>query len=160
MGHARPFDFAPGYAPAEGVARFLCGTPSVIAMSAVEVGVDLMAEASIAALREKSLALADLFIRAVGDDAARLGLDLRTPREPARRGSQVSFGHAQGYPVMQALIARGVIGDFRAPDILRFGFAPLYLRYVDVWDAAAALREVLETRAWDRPEFHRRQAVT
>jgi kynureninase len=89
-----------------------------------------------------------------------LGLALASPREAARRGSQVSFRHAEGYAVMQALIARGVIGDFRAPDLLRFGFAPLYLRFVDVFDAAAALREVLAGRAYDSPAFRRRAKVT
>lgn len=160
LGHAAPFAFEPSYRPAPGIGRFLCGTPPVLSLAALEAGIDLMLAADPALLREKSLGLTRCFIEAVEQECAGLGLDLVTPREAARRGSQVSFRHASGYPVMQALIQRGVIGDFRAPDILRFGFAPLYTRFADAWDAAAALAEVLRTRAWDRPEFHRRAAVT
>jgi kynureninase len=160
LGHARPFDFVPEYTPAPGIGRFLCGTPSVIGMSALDSALDLMSEASIEALRAKSIALADLFIRQVEPFAAEAGLSLVTPRDAARRGSQVSYAHADGYPVMQALIARGVIGDFRAPDLLRFGFAPLYVRYVDVHDAAEHLGEVLLSGEWNAPRFHRRAAVT
>ena len=160
LGHAEPFAFEPSYRPAPGIGRFLCGTPPVLSMAALEAGIDVMLAAEPAALREKSIGLTDCFIAAVEQAAEGLGLDLVTPRDAARRGSQVSFRHVAGYPVMQALIQRGVIGDFRAPDILRFGFAPLYTRFVDAWDAAAALVEVLKSRAWDRPEFHRRAAVT
>jgi kynureninase len=160
LGHAEPFAFDPEYRPASGIGRYVCGTPPVLSMVALEAGADLLLQADPAALREKSTRLTESFIAAVEQQAAGLGLTLITPREPARRGSQVSFRHEAGYPVMQALIARGVIGDFRAPDILRFGFAPLYTRFVDAWDAAAALADVLRTRAWDRPEFHRRAAVT
>ncbi len=160
LGHAEPFAFEPSYRPAPGIGRFLCGTPPVLSMAALEAGIDVMLAAEPAALREKSIGLTDCFIAAVEQAAEGLGLDLVTPRDAARRGSQVSFRHVAGYPVMQALIQRGVIGDFRAPDILRFGFAPLYTRFVDAWDAAAALVEVLRSRAWDRPEFHRRAAVT
>ena len=160
FGHAEPFAFAPDYRPAAGIARYLCGTPSVLACAALELGIDSVSPHPAAALREKSVALTETFIRAVEQECAGLGLTLISPRDPQRRGSQVSFAHPQGYPVMQALIARGVIGDFRAPDILRFGFAPLYLRFVDAWDAAAALKDVLASGTWDRPEFHRRAAVT
>lgn len=161
LGHAAPFAFEPSYRPAPGIARALCGTPPILSLAALEVGVDTVLAADVAALRAKSMALGDLFIRLVeGRGGAGLGLSLASPRAAERRGSQVSFRHADGYAVMQALIARGVIGDFRAPDLLRFGFAPLYVRYVDVWDAAAALIGVLQTRAWDRPEFKRRAAVT
>jgi kynureninase len=160
FGHAEPFAFAPDYRPAAGIARYLCGTPSVLACAALELGIDSVSPHPAAALREKSVALTETFIRAVEQECAGLGLTLLSPRDPRRRGSQVSFAHPQGYPVMQALIARGVIGDFRAPDILRFGFAPLYLRFVDAWDAAAALKDVLASGGWDRPEFHRRAAVT
>ena len=115
----------------------------------------------LAALRHKSLALTDLFIELVESRCAGHGLALVTPRDPADRGSQVSFAHAtDGYPMMQALIARGVIGDFRAPDILRFGFTPLYTRFVDVWDAVDRFREVLERGEWRDPRFAVRAAVT
>jgi kynureninase len=113
-----------------------------------------------AAIRAKSLALGDLFIRLVEERCAGLGLTLISPRDGAVRGSQVGFAHPQGWPIMQALIARGVIGDFRAPDILRFGLTPLYLRYVDIWDAAEILADILRTRAWDAAHFHARAAVT
>jgi kynureninase len=133
LGHAAPFAFEPAYRPADGVARFLCGTPPILSMSALEVGVETVAAAGMAALREKSMALTTLF-------AARAALRCpsTTPASPAdatRRGSQFCLRHPQAYAVMQALIERGVIGDFRTPDILRFGFAPLYVRFVDVWDA-------------------------
>jgi kynureninase len=160
MGHAHPFAFEPDYRPAPGIARALCGTPPVLSLAALECGVDIALEAPMAMVRAKSLALTDLFIAQVEPRCAAHGLRLVTPREPDRRGSQVCFAHPDAFPIMQALIARGVIGDFRAPDILRFGFAPLYLRYVDVWDAAHILAEVLELRTWDRPEFHRRGRVT
>jgi kynureninase len=160
LGHAEPFAFAEEYRPAPGVGRYVCGTPPVLSMVALEAGIDLMLTVEPAALREKSQGLTQLFIAAMEQECVGLGLSLLSPREPARRGSQASFRHAAAYPVMQALIARGVIGDFRSPDILRFGFAPLYARFVDAWDAATALAEILKTRAWDRPDFHRRAMVT
>jgi kynureninase len=160
LGHAEPFAFAADYRPAPGIGRYVCGTPPVLSMIALEAGIDLLLGVEPAALREKSVGLAELFIAAVEQECAGSGLTLLSPRTPARRGSQASFRHDAAYPVMQALIARGVIGDFRAPDILRFGFAPLYTRFVDAWDAAAALAEVLRSRAWDRPEFHQRAKVT
>ena len=163
MGHAAPFEFTAEYRPAEGIARYLCGTPAVLAMAALECGVDtvLAAEAhgGMAALRAKSLALTRLFADRVM--ATCPGLALVSPQDETLRGSQVCLSNTElAYPVVQALIARGVIGDFRAPDILRFGFTPLYLRYVDAWDAAEHLRQVLESGEWRRPEFNRRNAVT
>ena len=109
-------------------------------------------------LRSKSVGLTDLFIRLVDQELS--GFGLASPRDSARRGSQVSLTHAEGYAIMQALIARGVIGDFRAPDILRFGFAALYVRYVDVWDAVAALQTVMGLGEWAQPQFQQRKAVT
>ncbi|HJV61940.1 MAG TPA: kynureninase, partial [Albitalea sp.] len=174
LGHAAPFDFTPDYRPAAGIGRFICGTPPVLAMAALECGVDSVLAAEplggIAALRCKSLALTDLFIRLVEESCAGHGLALQTPRDPAWRGSQVSFAREQGgYAVMQALIERGVIGDFRAgdlshpsgaPDILRFGFTPLTLRFVDVWDAVQRLRGVLDSGEWREARFNRRAVVT
>lgn len=160
MGHAAPFAFAPDYEPAGGIARFLCGTPVVLGIAALEAGVDITVRADTQALRDKSAALGQLFVERVealcGDD----DLALISPRSPRARGSQVSFAHRHGYAVMQALIARGVIGDFRAPDTMRFGFAPLYLRYGDVAEAARILADILEKSSWDQPQFHRRAAVT
>ena len=163
MGHAAPFDFTPGYRPAAGITRYLCGTPAVLSLAALECGVDtvLAAEAmgGMAALRSKSLALGRLFAQRVQATCA--ALTLVSPQDDALRGSQVCFAHPEiGYPVMQALIARGVIGDFRSPDILRFGFTPLYLRYVDAWDAAEQVHQVLQSGEWQRPEFKQRKAVT
>jgi kynureninase len=160
MGHAAPFDFGDDYAAGAGVSRFLCGTPPVIGMAALEVGVDLMLEADARALFAKSRGLCDLFVELVETQCAGLGLTLASPRDAMARGSHVSFAHDHGYPVMRALIARGVVGDFRAPDILRFGFTPLYVGYEDVWRAVEVLRDVLTSGAWDAPQFHARAAVT
>ncbi|MDB5736748.1 MAG: hypothetical protein JWO65_416 [Sphingomonas bacterium] len=160
MGHAAPFDFGDGYAPGQGIARFLCGTPPILGLVALEVGVDLMLEADRTALFAKSQALCTMFIDLVEDRCAGLGLTCITPRDPSARGSHVSFAHEQGYRIMQALIARGVIGDFRAPDILRFGLTPLYVGYRDVWNAVEILRDILATEAWRAPAFNLRAAVT
>ena len=160
LGHDAPFDFATSYRPAAGIRQYVVSTPSILALAALEEGVDLLLQADLSELRAKSQALTEAFITLVEARCTGLGLSLATPRDPARRGSQVSFAHDHSYAVMQALIARGVIGDFRAPDLLRFGFSPLYIRHVDVWDAAEALRDVLVSGAWQRPEFQNRAAVT
>ena len=179
LGHAAPFEFAPSYRPAPGIARFVCGTPPVLAMAALECGLDVFAAAEplggIAALRAKSNALVELFIALVEARCAGLGLELVTPRDPANRGSQASFAHVDGWRVMQALIARGVVGDFRAGeprsegarrdpaldgDLLRFGFTPLYTRFVDAWDAAEQLRDVLASGAFRDERYGRRAKVT
>ncbi|HYE38536.1 MAG TPA: kynureninase [Ramlibacter sp.] len=166
-GHAAPFAFTPDYQPAPGIARYLCGTQSVLGMTALECGLDTVLAAQphggMAALRRKSLALTDLFIALVEERCAGHGLGLATPRDHASRGSQVCLTREEGaYAIVQALIARGVIGDFRAgrPDILRFGFTPLYLGFEDAWNAVEHLRQVLESAEWRRPEFNRQQAVT
>lgn len=158
LGHEAPFAFDPDYRPAPGTARMRVGTPPVIQMAALDAALDIWDRVDMDALRAASLALTDRFI--AGVEGACPGLTLATPRDPARRGSQVSFRHPQGYPIMQALIARGVIGDFRAPDILRFGFAPLYVTARDVDAAVAVLAEVMATAAWDRAEYRQRSAVT
>ncbi|WP_332814539.1 kynureninase [Ramlibacter sp.] len=164
-GHAAPFEFTPDYRPAPGIARYLCGTQPVLSLVALDCGMASLDAArplgGMAALRAKSLALTDLFIALVEERCTGHGLSLVTPREHARRGSQVSLSRAEGaYAIVRALIARGVIGDFRAPDILRFGFTPLYLGFEDVWNAVEQLRQVLDSREWQRPEFNRPQAVT
>ena len=160
MGHAAPFDFNDDYQPAKGLDRFLCGTPPILGLAALEGGVDLMLESNLAQVFAKSQALCSLFITEVEARCEGLGLKLATPREPAARGAHVSFRHAEGYAVMQALIARGVIGDFRAPDILRFGFPALYLRYADVLAAAAHLHDVLASGIWRDTAHQVRAAVT
>jgi kynureninase len=160
LGHARPFDFVDHYEPAPGVARFLCGTPPILAVAALECGVDLHRETTMAALSAKSQALASLFIALVSSRCAPYGVERVGPPPGAPRGSHVSFRHAEGYAIMQALIARGVIGDFRAPDIMRFGLTPLYLRFADIAAAVDVLDDVLRTEAWRAPEYQVRQAVT
>ncbi|MFD4423117.1 kynureninase [Agromyces sp. NPDC058484] len=159
-GHARPFDFELGYAPADGITRFRVGTPQLLSMSALEASLDIWDEVDIELVREKSLRLTELFISLVDTRLAPRGVEVATPRQSARRGSQVSLRVENGYAIMQALIERGVIGDFRAPDLMRFGFTPLYVSHTDVWDAVAALEEILATEAWREPRFARRGAVT
>ena len=165
--HAAPFAFTPDYQPAAGIARYQCGTQPILSMTALECGIDTVLAAAplggMAALRRKSLALTDLFITLVEERCAGHGLGLATPRAHAVRGSQVCLTREVGaYAIVQALIARGVIGDFRAgaPDILRFGFTPLYLRFEDAWNAVEHLRQVLAEEEWQRPEYHRTQSVT
>lgn len=159
-GHQRPFDMAPTYEPAAGIRRYLCGTQPIVSLSLVECGLDIALAADMNEVRKKSLALADLFIRLVESRCAAHPLTLVTPRDPAQRGSHVSFRHPNGYQVMQALIARGVIGDYREPEVLRFGLTPLYLGYADVWDAVQILKEVLDSEEWKQDRFARRGAVT
>ena len=177
-GHAAPFSFTPEYRPAPGISRYLCGTQPIISLSALECGLDVFRAAEplggMAALRRKSLALTDLFITLVEERCAGHGLALVTPRNHAQRGSQVCLSRADGaYAIVQALIARNVVGDFRAgdppgqadgvvpmPDILRFGFTPLYLGFEDVWNAVEQLRQVLESGEWQEARFHRQNAVT
>ena len=160
MGHAAPFEFSDVYRPAPGVTRHCCGTPSLLSFAALDGALDVFDRIDLARLRRKSLELSALFVATVESGGALAVLDLASPRDPARRGSHLSFAHPAGYEVMQSLIARGVIGDFRAPDLLRFGFAPLYLRYVDVWDAAMGLRTVLESGAFRTRAATARATVT
>ena len=160
MGHADPFAFGTRYEPAPGVARLLCGTPPVLSLAALECGVETIARAGIDRLRTKSVALTHLFIRLAEQECGGFGFSLASPREAERRGSQVSLRHPEGYAIVQALAARGVIGDFRTPDVLRFGFAPAYVRFADAWDAVAALQAVMASREWARSEFQEKGRVT
>ncbi|MCG5215339.1 kynureninase [Streptosporangium sp. KLBMP 9127] len=155
--HAEPFAFEPGFRPADGIRRFAVSTPHVLSFAGLEAALDIWDRVDMQAVRAKSIALTSLFIDLLAPIET---LRLATPRDPARRGSQVSFHHADGYPVMRALIDRGVHGDFRAPDILRFGFAPLYLRHVDVFDAAATLTDVLSKDLWRAEKYTHRLPVT
>ena len=159
MGHAEPFAFEDSYRPVAGITRFLTGTPSILALAALDAGLGTFDGISMADVEAKSRRLSQLFIEEV---EARCASEVRlaSPREPDRRGSHVSFAHPNGYAVMQALIERGVIGDFRAPDLMRFGFAPLYNRYEEAWRAAEAIGEVLAGREWDQPRFRERRKVT
>jgi kynureninase len=202
MGHAAPFEFSDDYAPAPGVDRLLCGTPSILAMSALEMGVDLIAEIGVGRLYAKSQALSTFLLECLADAGVvenpsplegrgrsaegaegvgpvtamggtatsptpqppplkeRGSLTLASPINPAQRGSQLSFRHPEAYALSQALIARGIVGDFRAPDILRLGYAPAYLRFEDMARTAQELADILATGAWDRPEFRQQAAVT
>jgi kynureninase len=159
LGHARPFDFDPTYESAPGMQAYVTSSPSAIALGALGGALEVFEKTTMVQLREKSLALTDLFISLV-EDALPGVFELVTPRDHARRASQVALAHEHGYGIVQALIERGVIGDFRAPDICRFGFAPLYLRYVDVYDAVAILVEVLESSAHLDDRFAVRRGVT
>lgn len=156
FGQKDQFDFGAAYVPKEGAARFATGTPPVLSLSALDAALDAFDGVDLAHAAAKARALGDLVIARI----AALGLEPISPTDAARRGGHVSVRHEQGYAVVQALIARGIIPDFRAPDAIRFGVAPLYVRFVDVWDAMDALADVLATRAWDRPEFLTRAAVT
>jgi len=158
LGHEAPFAFDPDYRPGHGVERMRVGTPPVLQLAALEASLDIWDRAAMEDVRRASLALTDRFI--AGVEAACPTLVLATPRNHDQRGSQVSFRHPKGYAIMQALIARGVIGDFRAPDILRFGFTPLFIDAADVDAAIAILAEVMGQDLWDRPEYHTRARVT
>ncbi|MBL0121339.1 MAG: kynureninase [Betaproteobacteria bacterium] len=160
FGHAAPFDFKPDYLPAPGIERFQCGTPSVLAMLALGCGLATFADVSMDELRDKSLRLSDLFWQLMDEQCGEFGFACVSPREHAIRGSQLSFAHEHASAIMQALIDRGVIGDFRQPNLLRFGFTPLYLRYTDVCDAVKVIREVMQCGAWKATRFQQRKQVT
>jgi kynureninase len=148
MGHADAFAFSDDFAPADGMGRWLTGTPPILSLAALEAGVDLCLEVEPQVLAAKGQALWDLFAERLAARCARFGFEVVTPRDPERRGSHIALTHPEGYRIMQALIARGVIGDFRAPDVLRFAITPLYLRFEDVWQAVEILAEVMQTEAW------------
>jgi kynureninase len=158
MGHAAPFAFELGYRPAPGIDRLRVGTPPVLSMAALDAALDVFDGVDMLVVRERSITLSEDFVRRIEADCPEL--QLASPRDPARRGSQVSFRFAEGYAAMQALIARGVIGDFREPDVMRFGFTPLYIGFAQVETAARALVEIVRGGLWDRPEFHARNKVT
>ena len=160
MGHARPFDFEMAYRPAPGMRRFLAGTPPVLGLIALEEGLRVFEGVDLAALREKSEALGDLFLDLADRWLAGFGVVPASPRDARERGSQVSFRHPDAFRVVKALIARGVVGDFREPDLMRFGLAPLYLRFEDIREAARALARVLESGEYRDPRFGRRETVT
>ncbi|PWJ89085.1 kynureninase [Mesorhizobium loti] len=159
-GHARPFAFEQGYVAGTGIRRFLCGTQPVLSMRALKGALAIWNDVDMAALRKKSVALTELFIQLVEAKCGAYGLTLETTRDATSRGSQVSFLHDHGYQIMRALIERGVIGDFRAPSTIRFGFTPLYVGYKDVWLAVEVLEDILRTGAWKDQRFAAKEAVT
>lgn len=158
LGHEAPFAFDPDYRPGGGIARMRIGTPAILQMRALEAALDIWDRVEMADIRAASIALTERFI--AGVEAACPDLVLASPRDPNLRGSQVSFRFEHGYAAMQALIARGVVGDFRAPDIMRFGFTPLFIGDAEVDAAVNHIGDIMQNRLWDRPEFHERQAVT
>ncbi len=159
-GHAEPFAFKTGYEPAHSMRRFLTGSQAILGLKAVECGIAAMEGVSIKALRAKSLSLTGFFMQCVDELCGGHGLSIVTPREPHRRGSQVSISFEHGFPVVQAMIERGVVGDFRAPDIMRFGFAPLYLSHADVLQAAQVMSDSLKAEVWTDPKYQVRGEVT
>ena len=159
MGHADPFAFVDDYRPVAGIGRFLTGTPSVLALAALDAGLATFDGIAMHQLAAKSRSLSQLFVSQVEDRCGDETL-LASPRDPMQRGSHVVFAHSEGYAVMQALIARGVIGDFRAPNLMRFGFAPLYNSHSEVVRAAEILADILATREWDQLRFKQRAKVT
>lgn len=156
FGHAAPFSFEADYQPRANAARFASGTPGILSLSALAGALEVFEGVDLAELSKKAQALGDLCL----SRAHQLGLTSISPSRAEERGGHISLIHSEGYAIVQALIARGVIADFRAPDAMRFGFSPLYVRHVDVWDAMDQLGDILTTEAWDQPEFHRRAAVT
>lgn len=160
MGHARPFDFAADYEPATGIGRNLCGTPGILGMAALDAALDAFADVDMEEVRRKSMQLGDLLVDLVEDQCADHGFTVISPHDATMRASQVSIAHPQGYAIMQALISKGVIGDYRDPEVMRFGITPLYLRFIDLWEAVGHLRRIMEAESWRRPEFSERRLVT
>jgi len=159
-GHSTPFAMQSFYKPAEGVRRYLCGTQPIISLALVENGIDITLQAGMEQIRQKSLDLTDLFIELVNEKCAKHNLELVTPLEHKYRGSHVSLAHKEGYAIIQALIAHNVVGDYREPAVLRFGFTPLYFGYEDVFNAVNTLQNILDNKIWDNAEFAKRFAVT
>jgi kynureninase len=148
MGHAAPFDFSDDWRPAEGISRFLTGTPPILGLAGLEAGVDLSLEVDETALSRKAEDLWNLFAQLMESHLAGHDFSLLTSHDPARRGSHIAYAHPEGFRIMQALIARGVIGDFREPDVVRFGLTPLYLSFEDIWRAVEVLAGIMAGGAW------------
>ena len=160
FGHASPFSMSDDYIPDPGIKKTLCGTTPVLGASALEVGVNISLSADMNLVREKSMKMGDLFIRLVEERCRDMGFSIASPIDAKNRGSHVSLAHEESYAIMQALIGRKVVGDFRAPDIMRFGLAPLYARYVDIWDAVSNLAEIMTEGEWENEQFRQKAAVT
>ena len=160
FGHVRPFNFERSFEPATGIRRFVCGTQPILSLRALQAGLEIYQDTNLNQIRKKSMALTQLFISLLESECASWNLEIHSPLEASQRGSQVAVRHPQAYAVMQALIARGVIGDFRAPDLMRFGFAPLYIRYQDVQEAVEHLKQILENEEWNQETFLQKATVT
>ena len=153
LGHAKPFAFETHFRPADGIARTRVGTPPILSLAPLEVGVDIVAEATMKALRAKSVQQTDLLMAVVAQELRELGVETVSPADAASRGSQVCLRHPQAWPITQALISQGIVGDFRTPNILRFGIAPLYVGFSELWDAVAAIKEIITSGSWNHPQF-------
>ena len=159
-GHAAPFAFERDYRPATDIRQMLSGTQPIVSLGLCEVGLDIATRADLQQVQQKSRALGDLFIRLLDEQCAGFGFEVISPRAANRRGSQVAVAHPEGYAIMQALIARNIVGDFRAPDVMRFGFSALYVSYLDVWNTVQALRHIMRDQLWQNPVYQQRHAVT
>ena len=160
LGHSDPFAFEAKYTPANNINKFICGTPSILSYKAVESALDIFDEISLEQVREKSIQLSELFIKLIKQECGDFGFELFSPIDAAHRGSQISYKHENAYPIMQSLISRGIIGDYREPNILRFGISPLYMRYEDVWSAIICLKNIMQSNEWDSSNFKIRNYVT
>ena len=160
MGHIQPFEFVVNYQPANDICKYICGTPPIIAYKAIESGLTVFEQVSMNVVREKSIKLSEMFIQLMQQECIKFGFELFSPRNAEQRGSQVSFTHGNGFSIMQTLISHSVVGDFRQPNILRFGFSPLYMRFKDLWDAVICLREIMQTKEWQSEQFNKRGYVT
>ena len=160
LGHSDPFAFEAKYTPANNINKFICGTPSILSYKAVESALDIFDEISLEQVREKSIQLSELFIKLIQQECGDFGFELFSPIDAALRGSQFSYKHENAYPIMQSLISRGIIGDYREPNILRFGISPLYMRYEDVWSAIICLKNIMQSNEWDSSNFKIRNYVT
>jgi kynureninase len=160
LGHIKPFNFEVEYQPANDINKFICGTPPIIAYKAIESGLEIFKDLSIIEIREKSIKLSEMFIQLMQQECTEFGFTLFSPKNSQQRGSQISFLHESAYPIIQALISHGIIGDYREPNIMRFGISPLYMRFEDVWNAITCLREIMQTGEWQSENFKNKNYVT
>ena len=160
LGHIKPFDFEVEYKPANDINKFICGTPPIIAYKAIESGLEIFKDLSIIEIREKSTKLSEMFIQLMKQECSEFGFTLFSPKNSEQRGSQISFLHENAYSIIQALISHGIIGDYREPNVMRFGISPLYMRFEDVWNAITCLREIMQTGQWQSEKFKNKNYVT
>ena len=160
LGHIKPFDFEVEYQPANDINKFICGTPPIIAYKAIESGLEIFKDLSIIEIREKSTKLSEMFIQLMKQECTEFGFTLFSPKNSEQRGSQISFLHENAYSIIQALISHGIIGDYREPNVMRFGISPLYMRFEDVWNAITCLREIMQTGQWHSEKFKNKNYVT
>ena len=160
LGHIKPFDFEVEYKPANDINKFICGTPPIIAYKAIESGLEIFKDLSIIEIREKSTKLSEMFIQLMKQECTEFGFTLFSPKNSEQRGSQISFLHENAYSIIQALISHGIIGDYREPNVMRFGISPLYMRFEDVWNAITCLREIMQTGEWQSEKFKKKNYVT